>query len=65
MYLLDHAQVEKIKRGNIIPEKKTIDYKMPTETYFKKIIENMKFNDFQSDEYYLDLKKFINSWMKL
>lgn len=65
MYLLDHAQVEKIKRGNIIPEKKTIDYKMPTETYFKKIIENLKLTDFQSDEYYLDLKKFINSWMKL
>lgn len=62
MYLLDHAQVEKIKRGNIIPEKQTIDYKMPTEKYFKKIIENMKLTDFKSDDYYIDLIKFIKSW---
>ncbi len=65
MYLLDHAQVEKIKRGNIIPEKQTIDYKMPTEKYFQKIIENKKFDDFRSDEYYIDLKKFINLWIKI
>ena len=59
LYLLDHVQVEKIKRGNIIPEKKAVDYKMPTEIYFKKINEKLELTDFKSDEYYLDLKKSL------
>lgn len=65
LYLLDHVQVEKIKRGNIIPEKKAVDYKMPTEIYFKKINEKLELTDFKSDEYYLDLKKFIKTWSKI
>lgn len=65
MYLLDHDQVEKIKRGNIIPEKKAIDYKMSSEEYFQKITKNMEVHSFKSDEYYNDLKRNIIAWTKM
>ena len=62
---LDHDQVEKIKRGNIIPEKKAIDYKMSSEEYFQKITKNMEVHSFKSDEYYNDLKRNIIAWTKM